>query len=41
MNSKAINWIIYDLLVELGHIKPIAYGLGDLNGRLVERAKQW
>lgn len=41
MESKTIYWVIYDLLLDLGHIKPIAYGLGDLNGCLVERTKQW
>lgn len=41
MNSKTMRWVIYDLLLDLGHIKPIAYGLEDLNGCLVERAKQW
>jgi len=37
MNSKTMHWIIYDLLVQTGHIKSIGYGLGDQDGCLVER----
>ena len=36
--TKQINKHLFDLMVELEIIKLIAYGLGDMNGILVERS---
>lgn len=36
--TRPINKHLFDLMIELEIIKPICYGIGDLNGILVERS---
>lgn len=38
MPKKKMYWVIFDLLVDIGRIKPICYGLGELDGNLIERS---